>query len=515
MPTSNAFSLAGATPTAQPSQYGNLFGNSSASKALNMAVSPALASQIQKSSSGILSSLGKALTPNASTPPLTGSGSLGNSGSLLSGFQNQQSYPGLINSSVATPPVPATPSTALKSTKATNVDGSTVEHTYHAPVVPETGSSTSGSTPVDNSKAIADTTSKIADLEKQQSAATGAGYGASDQIQYDESGNPITKEPVPAPNASTPTFSGLVGQAETDYQKAAALSRSVGQAESDAEHNPRYALNVGIGRAGQIQSNAGLAAQEALTSAQGEESLAGKVAPTVGAYGQTQYFPLAAGQNGSGEVQPTDPFYSTLQQYAQAYASGQANTIPSSITGNAVLNAQALKMAKDINPSFNANVAGAQGSSAADLTTQASQLQSQANGAEANFSLLANIAKQGGVNDGNVPILNTIQQNVARGLASNEAVVNFKSILQSVRDQYASILGGGTVTDAGRAEALQLIPDDISLSALQSIGQNLKSDAGNRIAGIQNQVKNLTSGGGSSTSSSANSSGSALSWDNI
>lgn len=189
-------------------------------------------------------------------------------------------------------------------------------------------------------------------------------------------------------------------------------------------------------------------------------------------------------------------------------ANGQYSAIPSSITSNPVLSAQLNAAAKQINPNFSPITSTAQGSSASDLTGQSSQIQAQANGAEQNFNLMLNIAKQGGVNDANVPILNTLQNNVNRGLTSSAAVANFQSLIQSVRSQYASILGGGTVTVEALQEAQSLIPNDISLSALQSLGQNLKSDAANRVTGINQQIQSLSGGG--NQSSSTNSGGDAV-----
>jgi len=91
---------------------------------------------------------------------------------------------------------------------------------------------------------------------------------------------------------------------------------------------------------------------------------------------------------------------------------------------------------------------------AGDLTGQSSLIQAQAGGAEANFNLLLNIARQGGVNDTTVPIINTIKRNVERGLTSSDAVTTFNSVIQSGTPRSMHrILGGGTPTDATRREA--------------------------------------------------------------
>lgn len=153
------------------------------------------------------------------------------------------------------------------------------------------------------------------------------------------------------------------------------------------------------------------------------------------------------------------------------------------------------------------------GQAAAQLTGQLSGIQSSANGAEANFTLLSNIAHQGGVNDTNVPVLNRLQQNVQKGLASKDAVVNFQALIQSVRGQYATILGGGTSSVEALNEAQSLIPDNISLGALDSLGKNLKSDAQNRVAGIQQQIDALNHGSNGSTGNSGGGSTSGFGWN--
>lgn len=240
------------------------------------------------------------------------------------------------------------------------------------------------------------------------------------------------------------------------------------------------------------------------------QNAAGLAQPSPAAYGQTVFNPASGEYTDGGGLPPE-----VMRQYAQMAANGQIASIPASITGNTVLSAQLNAAAKAINPNFTPITSAAQGSSAADLTGQASAIQAQANGAEANFDLMLNIAKQGGVNDANVPILNTLQNNVNRGLTSSAAVANFQSLIQSVRSQYASILGGGTVTVEALQEAQSLIPNDISISALESLGQNLKSDAQNRVAGLNQQIQALGGGANATGGTSTASSGGQITWANI
>lgn len=227
-----------------------------------------------------------------------------------------------------------------------------------------------------------------------------------------------------------------------------------------------------------------------------------------------------------------------IQQYAQLAASGQLGAIPADVQSNPVIWSQVLNAANAISPGFNYNVAAGSGAatqqniinsgtaasdaahqgavitgtagahSVSDLTQQSSALKAAFGGADANFKLLINTAKQGGVNDTNVPALNTLQQNVQRGLTSNSAVINFQSTLREVRSQYANILGGGTATESSRQAANEQIPDNISLGALQSLYTNMTSAAQNRIRGIDQQISTLQQSGGTGAGVGVNSNGS-------
>lgn len=273
-------------------------------------------------------------------------------------------------------------------------------------------------------------------------------------------------------------FQGLGVQATTQNQAANAANEAAGQA------------NTGQGL---VQS--GLGAAGALAQ------------PSATASGQTTFNPLT-GQfsGGSSSADPTQAPSGYTQADWSQIVSNVANGNLSAISGlPTVLQAQAQAAAQAQNPNFNINTAeggasgtqaaaGAAGTTSAGLTQQAAGIQSSANGAEANFTLMQNLATQGGVNNTNVPVLNTLQQNVAKGLTSSAAVASFQALLQSTRSQYATILGGGTSSVEALQEAQSLIPDNISLGALSSLGTNLKSDAANRVAGINQQIQSLSNG---------------------
>ncbi len=342
---------------------------------------------------------------------------------------------------------------------------------------------------------------------------TGAGTPVPQQAQPTQFGGLVTNLTNTAQGNIPIGQSAAAIGAQYAPQIASALSQGANMAAGDmttgtsvvGEGNAAVASQTASARANalaQAEQAALAGTGQQLTAQQqaqqGIGTAAGLAQPATAAYGQTVFNPIT-GQYEGGSGLPAE----TLAQYAQMAANGQISAIPAAITSNPVLSAQINAAAKAINPSYNPITSAAQGSSATDLTGQASSIQAQANGAEANFTLMENIAKQGGVNDTNVPIINTLQQNVARGLTSSDAVANFQSLIQSVRSQYASILGGGTVTVEALQEAQSLIPNDISLSALSSLGTNLKSDAANRVAGINQQISTLSGGNTQNAQSTA------------
>jgi len=358
---------------------------------------------------------------------------------------------------------------------------------------------------------------------------------AADAFKNAPAGTPVQQPQTPA----TPTAPGLLGtvagfaQGDPELvnlkQKMDQLDRDYADKTANIYSTPSD-LNYQTGRLAAIQSeyNTSKAALNAnyqsLLQARGqnigaaESALGTATQLTPSPYAQPLVNPAtgqvitggAAGTGGQTGGFPPE----VMNQYAQMAAKGQYSAIPSFITSNPVLSAALNTAAKQINPSFSPTTSIAQGSSAADLTSQASSIQAQANGAEQNFNLLLNLAKQGGVNDANQPILNQLQKNVQLGLTSNESVASFNSLIQSVRSQYASILGGGTVTVEALQEAQSLIPDNISLSALQSLGTNLKYDAANRVAGINQQIQTLGGGATGQTTTGGNQTGN-ITWDNI
>lgn len=140
-------------------------------------------------------------------------------------------------------------------------------------------------------------------------------------------------------------------------------------------------------------------------------------------------------------------------------------------------------------------IGGQQLGAAGTLTGQVAQLQTMGAAADTNFNLMLDILQRGGINDLNQPVLNQLQQGLSRGLTSNADVVAFRSGLQTVRSQYASILGGGTPTDATQAMAAEKIPDTVSLAALQEVERTMKTMVNNTVASYNQQISAYSQGG--------------------
>lgn len=148
----------------------------------------------------------------------------------------------------------------------------------------------------------------------------------------------------------------------------------------------------------------------------------------------------------------------------------------------------------------NSYIGAQQLGAAGNLTGQVAQIQTMGAAADSNFNLMLDILKRGGINDFNQPVLNQLQQGLSRGLTSNEDVVAFRSGLQTVRSQYAAILGGGTPTDATQAMAAEKIPDTVSLGALQEVERTMKTMVNNTVAAYNQQIGAYSNQGGGGNS---------------
>jgi hypothetical protein len=173
-------------------------------------------------------------------------------------------------------------------------------------------------------------------------------------------------------------------------------------------------------------------------------------------------------------------------------------------------NLQNMQMAQQGSPTYqkgtfgaagaNSYIGGQQLGAAGTLTGQVAQLQTMGAAADSNFNLMLDILKRGKINDMNQPVLNQLQQGLSRGLTSNQDVVAFRSGLQTVRSQYAAILGQGTPTDATQAMAAEKIPDTVSLAALQEVERTMKTMINNTVASYNQQIGAYSNQGGGGNS---------------
>lgn len=377
-----------------------------------------------------------------------------------------------------------TPQTPVKTQSVTHPDGTKVDTTYHAPDVPIKAPATQASD-VKQGQTITDTSGNqgVAQFDPM----TGKAYGST--------------APSTAPTSpTTPTYAGLIGQGATAsqnaantgsqnynnltaeatqaYKDAADYSKAVGQKESDVQHDRNYSIDTGVGLAGQIQSNAGLAMQQ-------------KNAIAAGLSGQAN---TAAGLNATG--------ITGLGSNAGLLAP-TSNIILRNPTTGAVIGDQNLSdLAKTQGTlsgiqSGAATAAGASGGISADLQTKINAIQSTAPAADAAFSVLNTYAKA--VGGGNIPILQGLQQTYGSTAQGSQAVAGFKSQLQAVRSAWTAIEGG---------DGAIAIPDNVTADQLTQIQQQLKTDAQNKVTGFQNQFANV---GGNSTNSSSTSNSGAFS----
>jgi len=236
-------------------------------------------------------------------------------------------------------------------------------------------------------------------------------------------------------------------------------------------------------------------------------SNAGNLAQPVQVPYSNQFINPTTGQSAGGAGLGGYAGYNAAQQaielagqYPDAGVQYDANLSPEQ-------NLQRIQQAIQGSPTYQRGAFGTAGASsyigaqqlgaAGTLTQQVSQLQTVGNAADANFNLILDIAKRGQINDLNQPVLNQLAQGISRGLTSDQDVVAFRSGLQTVRSQYAAILGGGTPTDATQAMAAEKIPDTVSLGALQEVERTMKSLISNTVSSYNQQIGAYSNQGGS------------------
>lgn len=256
----------------------------------------------------------------------------------------------------------------------------------------------------------------------------------------------------------------------------------------------------GVNQAGGLAQTGQQMTQTGLTSA------AQLAQPVQVPYG----IPLVSPQTGTqvggtgGGVQPSDPFYKTMESYANLLATNQGSAVPSSITSNSVLNAQLIEMAKKINPSFNVNVAtgagAAQTSTAGSQSQQIQALQSALQQGQNLQSQFKDLLNNFGLNPSDINKANQGLQVIANNISDPRYQI-LQNYINDIANTYAQILtpAGGNVTDQTRSTASSMLNATMSGQGLQTVMQSLDEAAKAKIAGVP------TSGGLGTPSTSGNS----------
>ncbi len=246
--------------------------------------------------------------------------------------------------------------------------------------------------------------------------------------------------------------------------------------------------------AGTNAGTLGIGQQNAQTSAL--QNAGNLTQPSPAGYGQTVFNPATGTYTGgSAGVSPNDPFYATLQQYAQMAANGQISAIPASITGNPVLNAQVNQLAKEQNPNYNPVVSAAQGAAAAsNVSTTGTAAVNAANtgyqGAvqeyqdnTAKYTALTGISNQvtgtlsNYANTGKLTNLNSAINTIS-GLTSDPNYQQFVTAIGNAQASYQAILGssGVTPTKADQDAVAALNPNSSASTIVAALNQ-LSADA--------------------------------------
>ena len=223
---------------------------------------------------------------------------------------------------------------------------------------------------------------------------------------------------------------------------------------------------------------------------------AGLAQPQLGQYGQAYYNPLTAGSAGGGTgVSPSDPFYATLQQYAQMAANGQYSAIPASVTGNPALSAQLNQMATAINPSYNPVQSSAQSSIQTQQAGTVASYQSALQQARNVGSQLNDLINTFGLNPSDINAANSGLQKIAQN-TSNPQYQQLSNYLNSLASLYAQILTptGGTTTDTTRSIAASMLDATAKGTSIQSTISALDNEAQARIAGVSTTGNQSNSG---------------------
>lgn len=162
-------------------------------------------------------------------------------------------------------------------------------------------------------------------------------------------------------------------------------------------------------------------------------------------------------------------------------------------------------------PNFNPTVAKANAKAISDQTGQLANITSALNSADNTFSLLLNSAKAAGINSSTIGSVNAVKRAAQQGLLSDADVAKFNSSIETVKTEYAQVLGrGGEVTDAVRKMASDVVDKNLQVGSLSALQSRLVQEGQIAIKARQDEIASLASGGTSSSGSSSSSGGGSV-----
>lgn len=245
------------------------------------------------------------------------------------------------------------------------------------------------------------------------------------------------------------------------------------------------------------------------------------------ATGQTYSGGQPIGSGSGGAIQPNDPAYSALQQYAQMAASGQISAIPSAWTSNPVINAQINQMAQQINPSYSPITSAAQGAATSSNVQTAGTAgvtanQQVFNKAYGDYTSLQNtvqnvdqfgqlltsgmIAPDGTqINPSNAKYANMSIANIRSQLSSGQQA-QFDSTLAALQSKVSGLLsvGGSEIPTKLSSDASKILDGTLPLGSLNDVLSRIQAEGNillsnqagvvnNAYAGIQNPAGSTNS----------------------
>lgn len=115
------------------------------------------------------------------------------------------------------------------------------------------------------------------------------------------------------------------------------------------------------------------------------------------------------------------------------------------------------------------------------------------NTANQNLQALIPFMKTAGVNNASdVPLINSLNNALKRGLTDAGTIAAYHAALAGLRAEYAQVLSrGGEVTEGQRAQASSLIPDDLTPVQLQQVANRLNIEGKNAVQEANAQIQTI------------------------